>query len=140
MFLQFIAENLETVLEVADTPLLLEVVVQNLLHIAKVTPQNLSPHFKVSPLGQVGRGTGTCQHMYMFVCVGWSYNCPVSIGLKRPYTVFCVVKVLLYCRVMRHFLINFYHCLTKTIKGFSTCLCLGNMSGPTLHNVTRGLL
>ena len=45
--LQFIAENLETVLEVADTPLLLEVVVQNLLYIAKVTPQNLSPHFKV---------------------------------------------------------------------------------------------
>ncbi len=60
-------------LEVADTPFLLEVVVQNLLHIAKVTPQNLSPHFKVSNIVMLSiinsYYTNTCTCTCMCTCI-----------------------------------------------------------------------
>ena len=41
---QFVAENLQSV---ADTPMLLEVVIRNLQYISKITPQSITPHFKV---------------------------------------------------------------------------------------------
>jgi hypothetical protein len=61
----YIAENLQSVLEVADTPQLLEVVVRNLLHIAKVTPQSISPHFKVCYLSH-HFFTGYTMYMYYY--------------------------------------------------------------------------
>ena len=44
---QYVVDSLQGVLEVAETPLLLEAVVKNIVAIAKFSPQHLSHHFKV---------------------------------------------------------------------------------------------
>ena len=47
---QYVVDSLQSVLEVAESPVLLEVLVKNISLVAKLCPQHLAHHFKVSPL------------------------------------------------------------------------------------------
>lgn len=53
--LQYVVDNLQSVLEVAESPVLLEVLVKNISLVAKLCPQHVVHHFKVD--------------MYVYVCM-----------------------------------------------------------------------
>ena len=51
--LQYVIDNLQNVLDVTETPILLEAVVKNIIAVAKHAPQQLGRHFQVRILTSV---------------------------------------------------------------------------------------